>query len=659
MAKSNLFNRDVKAHKSPRNAFDMSYSTLFSSPCGLLQPAYVQEVKKGDKLKLGLSNVTRTRPLNTSAFMAFDEKIDFWYVPNYLLWSPYDEWRLRQSYPHSSLSLLEAGKQNLLPYTSYSSLSKALSSLFNLPYASGSIPSRSEAPYFNMNSALRYLDLLLYGFPTAYDYSNFKGTLTEDSNPNGLAAAFIPTFYNMISDNNIYLNYFRLAAFQCIYMHHYRNEEFEKLDPTYYSMDSLFMDGLADNSVAGTAQTNSSPQYLVAINSTTPPNGVSKNLIEWRKLLMPRYKNWRQDVFTSAKPNSGFSSVSGISQSDPQYGSSFRWPISSTLAIGSTGGGFQVTGSWHNYIGSQSSFDGLSYNEDVFRQSSNNDSSSPSPIPYSRLTGSAGSTGNVAVYLYPQNILNLLAQDKFLRSSVYANKNLSDQMKALFGDDYEDCHCPSYLGSFSTTVNISDVTATSAGNDGDSSNLSTSLLGEIAGKGYNDSGKDTVFSRSFDYDGIVIGVHYLMPRNNYDSSRINLFNTKLSSYDYFYPQFDGLGNQPIYMFERNFTAASRSGMPINSLFGYGPRYHEYKQRTNEVHSSFQLNQSDSDWTLSNNGFDAVDASVFDNFKIMPNITDRIFSMNWDSSLASDPFQCYFSYHVTLISDMEVYGTPSI
>lgn len=650
MAKSNLFNRDVRANKSPRNAFDMSYSTLFSSPCGLLQPAYVQEVKKGDKLKLGLSNVTRTRPLNTSAFMAFDEKVDFWYVPNYLLWSPYDEWRIRQSYPHSSLALLEAGKQNLLPYTSYSSLSRALSTLFDLPYTAGSIPSRPEAPYYNLNSALRYLDLFMYGFPTAYDFSNFKGTLTETSNPNPSQAAFVPTFYSMISDNNIYLNYFRLAAFQCIYMHHYRNEEYEKLDPTYYNMDSLFADGNADNSVAGTSQTNSSPQYLVAINSSAPPSGISKYLIEWRKLLIPRYKNWRKDVFTSAKPNSGFSSVSGISQNVPQFGSSFAWPSSNTSYISSVGSGSYAPGEWpltpvpfptSSTAHPDTSFDNIG------------------PQPQSILIGSATSTGNVSVHLYPQQILNLMAQDKFLRSSVYADKNLSSQMKALFGDDYNDRHCPSYLGSYSSTVNISDVTATSAGNDGDSGNLSTSLLGEIAGKGYNTSGKDTVFSRNFDYDGIVIGVHYLMPRNNYDSSRINLFNTKLSSYDYFYPQFDGLGMQPVYMFERNFTAASRSGMPVNSLFGYAPRFHEYKQRTNEVHSSFQFNQSDSDWTLSNNGFDAVVASDFANYKIMPNITDRIFGLNWDSSLASDPFQCYFHYDVTLVSDMEVYGTPSI
>ena len=50
MARSNLFNREVRASKSPRNAFDLGYSSRFSTPVGLLLPAYVQEVKAGDKI---------------------------------------------------------------------------------------------------------------------------------------------------------------------------------------------------------------------------------------------------------------------------------------------------------------------------------------------------------------------------------------------------------------------------------------------------------------------------------------------------------------------------------------------------------------------------------------------------------------------------------
>lgn len=646
MSKANLFNRDIRANKSPRNAYDMSYSTLFSSPCGLIQPAYVQEVKKGDLLKVGLSNVSRTRPVMTSAFMSFDEKIDFWYVPNYLLWSPYDEWRLKQSYPHSSLALQQANQQNLCPYTSYSSLVSHLSSFYSLPASASGIVSRGGYYYNNLNAALRYLDLLGYGVTNQVNWSNMKGSTLTTGSDYPVVEKILNTFTSF-STAGIPLNYFRLAAFQCIYMHHYRNEEFEKLDPTCYNMDSLFADGKADNNAPGTSQTNSSPQYLVSVNSSTPPSNISTYLIDWSRLLQPRYKNWKKDIFTSAKPNSGFQSSMGLGQLSPLYGTDFYWPTSASVHIGNTNPVSNTTTG--NFVGVGSS------EETIFSHVSQNGS-----IPFINLSGYVSPSDSSQVYtsLYPQQIYNLMAQDKFLRSAVYADKNLSDQMKAIFGDDYNDCHCPSYLGSFSTSINISDVTATSAGNDGDTESLGTSLLGEIAGKGYNVSGKNSIFKRKFDYDGIVIGMHYIIPRNNYDSCRINLFNTKVSSFDYFYPQFDGLGMQPIFMFERNFDGSS-SAAPPTTLFGYGPRYHEYKQRTNEIHGPFQRNQTDSDWTLSNNAVNISDASNFNNFKVLPTITDRIFAMNWDSSLASDPFLCYFYFDSTLVSDMEVYGTPSV
>lgn len=648
MSKANLFNREVRANKSPRNAYDMGYSTLFSSPCGLLQPAYVQEVKKGDKLKLGLSNITRTRPVSTSAFMTFDEKIDFWYVPYYLLWSPYDEWRIRQQYPHSSLALQQAGQQNLCPYTSYSSFVAFLNSMKVI--ATGSSTSIQGYDFYNLNSVLRYMDLLGYGVPTNVNWSNLSGYATVPSgNSEEPIIDGIKQLYTTLNSSGIPLNYFRLAAFQCIYMHHYRNEEYEQLDPSYYNMDSLFSDGKADNSTPGSAMENSSPSYL-------HPTGTASSapypyLINWTKLMTPRYKNWRKDLFTSAKPNSGFSSVSGISSVNPQFGTSFLWPSSISANIGYTSAGTSyTTGTFNSQLSSPNSWPS---DPETYLERSGS-------VSRVNLVGSVNSDSSaVQVALYPQQIYNLMAQDKFLRSAVYADKNLSDQMKAIFGDSYDDCHCPSYLGSYSTSISISDVTATSAGNDGDTSDLSSSILGEIAGKGYNSSGKDTIFSRKFDYDGIVLGVHYIIPRNNYDSSRINLFNTKVSSFDYFYPQFDGLGMQPIYMFERSFTGSIPGISPATTLFGYGPRYHEYKQRTNEVHGSFQYNQSDSDWTLSNNSRNLASASNRHNYKVMPDITDRIFTMAWNSSLASDPFQCFFYYDSTLISDMEVYGTPSI
>lgn len=657
MATANLFHREVKANKSPRNAFNVGYSTLFTGPAGMLLPTYVQEVKRGDKLKLGVSSLTRTSPVSTPAFMSFDEKTDFWFVPYRLIWSDYDNWRLGQTFRNRTTMLDGSGTQNFLPFTSFSSLGTWFSSFVR--------PSQGRFFVPTPSSALRYLDLLGY---SVFNEPDYIGQISVNEPVPDEFFTDLGDYYINLS-KSAPCNYFRLAAFQCVYMHCYRNEEYEVLDPSYYNVDNLFYPNNTYDNIIDSTSTFSSPSYL-----SPDDDGSSAGLsrLSWSKLFMPRYKNWRKDVFTSAKPNNGFASgVSGLGFTNSfgassLYGSGFYWPTQdlnrrfpddgdmtdqdsgrySPLNVPSGDIGYSSTRSDWTY-----QFDGTTPANVVQR------------LYTSIRTSSSGSFGLTS--LYPQNIRNLMAQDKFSRAAIYADKDIASQIKALFGDNYVDHDKPMYLGSYSTNVTIDDVVAQAAGTAGDAS----SILGELAGRVKQSDGKNEVFERSFDDDGVVIGVHYVMPRNNYDSCRLNKFNTKISRFDYFYPQFDGLGYQPLLSYERfidttylidSATQPSVSYYP-SALFGFAPRYYEYKQRTNEVHSTFQSGQPDSAWTLSNNGVnsDIFSAATFGNYKVLPTITDRMFNVAWNGSNSTDPFQHYYYYDATLVSDMEIYGTPSL
>lgn len=628
MSKANLFDREVVANKSPRNVFDLSYSSIFSSPVGLILPAYIEDVKSGDKLKLSASSVCRTRPVNTSAFMAFDQRVDFWYVPYYLIWSSYEQWRLSQSFPHSTSSLHNVGDQYLLPCTTFNSVYNALSGISAVSSSPDAVSGNPDVGF-----ALRMLDMCNYFAINTPQYSQFSWL--DELSDFEILGSRINSVTSALDTSGLRMNYFRLAAYQCVYMHGYRNQEYEKLDPSYYNCDSLFLKDnkspLPNNSTVVPNPVISTPLYLSGNNNSGAVDSICFN-----KLFTPRYKNWRRDLFTSLKPSSGFDTLTsplipGFG-SPGNSGSSFAWPTSvSELEV--------VDGNYVNYFGG----DGTS-------QTSAN--------PFQRL-----SSDNGEVVLYAQNIYNLLAQDKFSRSMIYADKNYKDQMKAIFGDYADDdLHEPLLLGSYSCDVSISDIVATSAGNDGDTANVSSSVLGEIAGKGYGNN-TNHVFERQFDKDGIVIGMHYIMPRNNYDSYRTNRFNTKVSRFDYFYPQFDGLGLQPCFAYERNlFSTGTSSEIPassLSSLLGFSPRYVEYKTRQSETHGSFMSGQPDYDWTLSNNSFGITSASDPTNYKIMPDITDRLFSVAYNGSIQTDPFICYFSFNVDKISNMEVFGTPSL
>lgn len=669
MSKAKLFDREVKANKSPRNAFDIGYSTLFSSPCGQLLPCYVEDVKQGDRIKLGVYNVTRTRPANTSAFISFDEKVDFWFVPYELLWSAYPQWRMMQTFRTRSTDLSEVGKQNLLPFTSWKSLS-----LF-----ADYLASKTVAPpyYYSSNVAdfVRYLDLLGYGCPPI---SNIANTAKSTSVPPGDLVNSLKSYFSTMDSSGLQLNYFRLAAFQCVYMHGYRNLEYEKLDPTFYNCDNLFSNMLANNtmSLVSTAPnpTSSTPYFLVSEEAVVPSNPQASH-ITLEKLFKPRYKSWRDDVFTSIKPVSGFEQgTSGFEQNwdttvpevlnGGTLGSSFLWDLSQARPAPDSGnvGGIPAPSSFQPTGSSQPASTQLDFTYQFYRGSSSNNPALARQTLYTQLRGLSGGAPYGLSYLYPQNIRNLMSQDSFIRSAIYADKDYKSQMIALFGevpDDYK-CQRPTYLGTYSTNVTFSDVTATSAGSDGET-DAATSVLGEIAGKGYNTGSDGNVFNHKFDHDGVVLGIHYIMPRNNYDNYRMSRFNTKLSRWDYFSPQFDGLGLQPVFAYERNLSAqTSGSGNPAaTSVLGYAPRYFEYKQRTNEVHDTFMSNQPDYDWTLSNNATAITVGSDITNYKILPNITDRIFAVAFDGSAATCPFYHYYEFDVTRVSDMEIYGTPKV
>ncbi len=639
MSTANIYHREVVANKSPRNAFDMSFSTLFSSPAGLLQPVFTMELQQGDRLKVGLSNITRTRPLNTSAFMTFDEKVDFWCVPMRLLWSDWKSWRLRQTYRHRTTELKEVGKQYLHPYCRYNQIALALG---NMKFDTD--PKNPQNDFFKprLCFALRYLDLFMYGIPKiqGIDLVSMK-----DQGPASVSS--IVSFYNGLSAMTP-VNYFRLAAFQCIYMHGYRNEEFEKLDPSYYNVDNLF-ENLTYNNTPDIAAESSTPSYLYNLDLG------DDDKINLFKLFTPRYKNLRKDVFTSAKPSTGFDmGVSGLEFPDVEFetGSDFQWDLSG--GIGNPSGipyGIPRQNAFYNGSGQGNNVKQGTEQD----QAGNFNPAGPKNYAtvFQRLfTQTSGD--RTFVDIFPQHVRTMMSQDKFVRSAIYADKSLDAQMKAIFGFGDHDPHKPRYLGSYSTNVSISDVVATGDG----MSDESSSILGQIAGKGYNGDGKDSVVNFTADDDCIVIGVHHIVPRNNYDSYRIDKMNTKVSPWDYPYPMFDGLGMQPIYMFERNINSSGLDSYP-SKLFGFAPRYYEYKQRVNEVHGSFMSMGTDYDWTLSNNNNIVNDASDITNFKVLPSCTDRIFSVAFNGSTSTDPFQHYYSFKVTKVSNMEIYGTPSI
>ena len=174
MATANIYNIKPKGDKGPRNAYDLGYSCLYTSPCGEILPAYVEEVKRGDRVKLNMTSVVRTNPVNTSAFMSFDEVVQFYAVPKRLIWSDYNYWIISNSLGRSTLNVPDVGLQNLLPHCQWSDIGRFMIS-------NHSVASKTNPQVPTCASAIRLLDMLNYGLPNIPSITqSLKSTLDPD-----------------------------------------------------------------------------------------------------------------------------------------------------------------------------------------------------------------------------------------------------------------------------------------------------------------------------------------------------------------------------------------------------------------------------------------------------------------------------------------------
>ena len=238
----------------PRNSFDIGYHSVFTSPAGLLLPAYVQDVQPGDYLNLDVKNFTRTMPVNTASFSRLKENTDFYFVPYRLLWHRFNQFYTGVDDTSTSYIAGAGGVPDSLPYITASQIYDILNNPSTLDIHN----------YKRSEFAQRMLDLL------GYSVSNTSATSTLTMYANYKALPTPPTF-----------NPFRLLAYQKIFFDFYRNTDYTANNASCYNVDNT---------------------------------GPGTNIADVTGMFEPRYVQWKKDRLTSVKP-SPLSSFSNSSSS--------------------------------------------------------------------------------------------------------------------------------------------------------------------------------------------------------------------------------------------------------------------------------------------------------------------------------------------------------
>lgn len=257
-----------------------------------------------------------------------------------------------------------------------------------------------------------------------------------------------------------------------------------------------------------------------------------------------------------------------------------------------------------------------------------------------------------------QSIRNAFALDKLMRITQRAGKTYAEQIKAHFGYEVSEGRDGrvNYIGGFDSNIQVGDVTQMSGSTASPEQGVSIKYggyLGRVTGKAQG-SGTGHIEFDAHEH-GILMCIYSLVPDMQYDATRIDPFVTKLSRGDFFIPEFEDLGMQPL---QTRYISDIRT--QTEKFKGWQPRYSEYKTSLDINHGQFANGQPLSYWTVGR-GRAGETLETFDiaSLKINPKWLDSIFAVNYNGTQITD---CVFGgcqFNVQKVSDMSENGEPRI
>lgn len=370
------------------------------------------------------------------------------------------------------------------------------------------------------------------------------------------------------------------------------------------------------------------------------------------QLFCLHYRPRHMDYFTSTKMSPILSNVNMLgngsaSNQSPQY----------------------ILAKINNYLSTNTGFNPLTPSGENYYRSAG--SATPDLTSY-RSTNSNVNTNNLR---------SLFAIEKLNRIIGRSKKDYDSQVLAHFGFEvpHDVKHELTHLKEQHTLIHIGEVISTADTYDGSSG----SALGSIGGKGYGVISSKKPFKFTAPCDGIIMCCFSSSARMRYYGTfdKQNAVHTRL---DFYVPEFDKLGMQPLYQYEA--YGYTDDVTNVGNRIGWQYRYEQWKRKYNRVTEAFgsqivynQINQNAA-WVSAMRPYSIVgQSSAFDPSTewttkgriSMPTDLNGImvvpYTPNWAEAyninpatmFYTDPFICAFRANVKKVSTMSVYGEPNL
>lgn len=294
----------------------------------------------------------------------------------------------------------------------------------------------------------------------------------------------------------------------------------------------------------------------------------------FKQLALLRPKLWERDYFTSALPT-------------PQYGEPVPVPISSDVKykpgtdetdgtkVIVTGTGLPPSMPIDQF---PYTFDKLQIERDGTITGYYEDSEgNPYTAAVSFDSSSVTTLGNLNFTI--NDLRQASAVQRYQETLMRIGHRYDEYILGVFNQVVPDSYLdePLLLNTHSQPVVITDIAQTTPS--------TTSPLGSLAGNAYSKTDTETLYYHCEEF-GYIITIATMLPRTQYMNGLPKFFSRK-NRLDYYNPLFQEIGDQAILNKELYLSTPNNN----DNVFGYIPRYNDYKQTFNTVHGDYTGNMS--------------------------------------------------------------------
>ena len=651
-----LFKLPTPHTRLSRNGYDLSSKKVFSAPVGALVPIGAWECNPGEKFHIKVEDLTRTQPLNTAAFARIKEYYHFFAVPIKSLWLHSDRFFTGVTEGDTAFAKpTDKTDFNFVPRSVPTTSMKELVSLlhasddkFISPFAKNAVErklkqyseleeeEREPLPPFPKLKSLKPHAGDINNGTFGIDKENLNSAIKEAEKIPEDLVPYVKMFKDAKLSNKDALGYaYKYGAFRLLHHLEYGVDN-QGMIPQY-----------------GKSHWHSPIQELLYNKKTYKVPDVQLNvfrLLAYQRIYNDFYRdtNWET-------PQPQLFNVDWCNSND-------NLKIDATLAYQMCQLRYRHwSKDWLTSAYPTAQFDKAIFDLPSYIGSNNNIGSSSDNGVYSHVDTNV----NNDVAISTNDIRAMFALERMLEKTRAANGlDYTAQIAAHYGFNVTDSRKNEerYIGGFDNTINISEVVTTSNGSVDGTANTG-SVVGQIFGKGTG-----AMSSNKIEYEAkehcIIMCIYSSAPQIDYDARNISPFNRKFSREDYFQPEFENLGYQPLIQSDLALVSGDDdAGEALknfwntklnNNVLGYSPRYLEYKTARDQVFGEFMQGGSLSAWcTPKPCTTEKIGKLSLPDLLVDPNIMFPIFSLRYNGEMDTDHLIINSYFDVKAIRPMSI------